>query len=91
MNGRAFGPDPLGELAVRYGDDFQQEVCAESVRVLAGPGLVVREISLQPCAQRGFVGLGGQFVHYPVINLPELLGGAAGVFMVEVMGQFFDH
>ena len=86
----AFGANPLRELAVGYRYHFQQEVLAEGVRVLAGSGLVVREIALQPRAQRGLVRLGGQLVHYLVVNLPQLLGGAARVFMVEVMGHFLD-
>ncbi len=87
----AFCSHPLGELGIRYRYNFQQEVLAEGIGILVGSGLVAGEFLLQPGAQAGLVGLGGQLVHYLVVNLPELGGGAAGIFMVEVMGNFLQE
>ena len=85
---RAPGAHPLGELTVRYRYHFQQEVLAESIRVSVRAGPVIREVTLQPRTQSGFIALGRQLVYYPVVNLPQLFGGAARVFIIEIMRYF---
>ncbi len=91
MDAGAFGPHPLGELGIRYGYNLQQEVLAERVGIFSFPGLVVGKVPLQPGAQAGFVRLGGQFIHYLVVNFPQLFSGAAGVLVVEIMGYFLEE